>query len=46
MSLIITFLVGVALGAIAGILAYRNNLDRAKSVESKGKTILDILKGK
>jgi hypothetical protein len=46
MSIIISFLVGAAAGAIGGILAYRNNLSKAQSIEAKGKTLLDALKGK
>lgn len=46
MSYIITFLLGVALGAVAGILAYRNNLSKAQGIEAKGKAALSALKGK
>jgi hypothetical protein len=46
MSIIISFLVGAAAGAIGGILAYRNNLSKAQSIEAKGKGLLDALKGK
>ena len=46
MSYIIIFLVGVGLGAAAGILSYRNNLSKAQGIESKAKGILDALKGK
>jgi hypothetical protein len=34
------------LGAISGILVYRNNATKLKAAEDKGKTILDALKGK
>jgi hypothetical protein len=44
MSYIVTFLIGAALGAIAGLLAYRNNLDRAKAIEAKAKSIADEFK--
>lgn len=46
MSIVISFLIGAGLGAAAGILAYRNNLSKVQKVEAKGKSILDILKGK
>lgn len=46
MSIIISFLAGAAAGAIGGILAYRNNLSKAQSIEAKGKSILDVLKGR
>jgi len=57
MNYLITFLIGVLFGAIAGILAYRNNQAKleaeAKSVEdnlnndkAKAKELLDALKGK
>ena len=46
MSYIIIFLTGVGLGAAAGILAYRNNLSKAQSIEAKGKAALSALKGK
>lgn len=46
MSIIISFLVGVLAGAIGGVLAYRNNLSKAQSVETKAKSLLDILKGR
>jgi hypothetical protein len=45
MSIIISFLVGVAAGAVGGILAYRNNIAKAQNVEAKGKGLLDALKG-
>lgn len=46
MSIIISFLAGVLAGAIGGVLAYRNNLAKAQSVEAKGKSLLDALKNK
>ena len=57
MSYLITFLIGVLLGAVAGILAYRNNQAKveaeAKKAEeeltsdkAKAKALLDALKGR
>jgi hypothetical protein len=46
MTYIIVFLSGVAAGAIAGILAYRNNQARARNLEARGKSVLDALKGR
>lgn len=46
MSIIISFLAGAFAGTIGGILAYRNNLSKAQSIETKGKGLLDALKGK
>lgn len=31
-------------GAVTGILVYRNNVDRARSLEAKAKTIADEFK--
>ena len=44
--MITSFLIGLVVGFIAGLLVYRNNAAKAASAESKGKTILDALKGK
>jgi hypothetical protein len=46
MFYLIAFFSGVAAGAVAGILAYRNNAARARDLESRGKSILDALKGR
>jgi hypothetical protein len=46
MAYIVCFFTGVTLGAIAGILAYRNNVAKAQSAETKAKTILNLLKGR
>jgi len=57
MNYLIVFLTGVIFGAIAGVLAYRNNRDKAETEvakaeaelandKAKAKTILDALKGK
>ena len=44
--MITSFLIGVVLGFIAGLLVFRNNAAKAASAESKGKSLLDALKGK
>jgi hypothetical protein len=41
-----TFLLGLAVGFIAGLLVFRNNAAKAAKFEDKGKTLLDALKGK
>ena len=46
MAYLVCFFIGVTLGAIAGILAYRNNVSKAQSAETKVKSILDVLKGR
>ena len=42
----ITFLLGLLLGFIAGLLVFRNNAAKAAKLEDKGKSILAALKGK
>ena len=42
----IAFLIGLAIGFIAGLLVFRNNAAKAAKLEDKGKTLLDALKGK
>lgn len=42
----ISFLIGLAVGFVAGALVFRNNAAKAAKLEDKGKTILDALKGK
>jgi len=42
----ITHLLALLAGFIAGALVFRNNAAKAASLESKGKSILDALKGK
>lgn len=42
----ITHLIAVLVGFIAGALVHRRHAARAASLEAKGKTILDALKGK
>jgi len=46
MTYILIFFAGVVAGAIAGILAYRNNQARARDLEARGKSVLDALKGR
>ena len=42
----ITFLIALLIGFVAGALVFRNNAAKAAKLEDKGKTILDALKGK
>jgi hypothetical protein len=42
----ITFLIGLALGAIASALVIRNNAARAAKLDDQGRKLLDALKGK
>lgn len=46
MSYLITFLSGILIGVVAGILVYRKNGEKLKATEAKGKSILDALKGR
>jgi hypothetical protein len=41
-----TFLLGLVIGFIAGLLVFRNNAAKAAKLEDKGKTLLDVLKGR
>lgn len=43
---LLALLVGFIAGFIAGILVHRKHAAKAASLEQKGKTILDALKGK
>ena len=40
------FLIGLALGFIAGLLVARNNVAKAAKLEHKGKSLLDALKNR
>jgi F0F1-type ATP synthase assembly protein I len=42
----ITHLIALLVGFIAGFLVHRKHAAKAASVEQKGKTILDVLKGR
>jgi F0F1-type ATP synthase assembly protein I len=42
----ITHLLALLIGFIAGALVFRNNAAKAASLEAKSKSILDQLKGK
>jgi hypothetical protein len=42
----ITFLIGLVLGFVGGLLVFRNNAGKAAKLEDKGRSILDALKGK
>ena len=44
--MITSFLTGLVLGVIAGLLIMRKHAAKASELEAKGKTILDALKGK
>ena len=41
-----TFLIGFAIGFVAGLLVFRRNAAKAAKLEDKVKSILDALKGK
>lgn len=41
-----TFLIGLLLGFIAGLLVARNNVDRTEFIVARGKKLLDALKGR
>ena len=43
---LILFVAGLLIGLVAGLLIYRKHIDRLKSTEDKGKTIIDALKGR
>lgn len=42
----ITHLIALLVGFVAGALVFRKHAAKAASLEEKGKTILDALKGK
>ena len=42
----ITHLVALLVGFVAGVLVMRKHKAKADSIEAKGKTLLDALKGK
>lgn len=44
--MITTFLIGLLLGFIVGLLVARNNVARTESVVAKGNKLLDALKGR
>jgi gas vesicle protein len=46
MSEVITFIIGALVGVAAGLLIYRKHSAKAQSLEAKGKSMLDALKGK
>jgi hypothetical protein len=46
MFYILSILGAFTLGAISGILVYRNNAIKLKAAEDKGKNLLDVLKGR
>lgn len=44
--MIISFLVGLILGLVAGLLISRKHRAKLESAEAKGRSLLDALKGK
>lgn len=46
MLYVYTFLTGILIGVLGGLLAYRNNAAKLQAKESEGKKLLDALKGK
>lgn len=42
----IAFLIGLAIGFIAGALVFRKHAAKASELETKGKAALDALKGR
>jgi uncharacterized membrane-anchored protein YhcB (DUF1043 family) len=44
--MIISFLVGLVLGLVAGLLISRKHRSKLESAEAKGKSILDALKNR
>ena len=42
----ITILIALLIGFVAGALVFRNNAAKAAKLEDKGRSILDALKGK
>ena len=46
MAYLYTFLTALLIGFVAGALVFRNNADKLKETETKGKHLLDALKGK
>ena len=46
MFYLITFVTGLLIGVAAGLLIYRKHAASLKATEDKGKTILDVLKGR
>jgi hypothetical protein len=46
MSYVYTFLTGILIGVLGGVLVYRNNAVKLKAGEEKGKSIINALKGR
>jgi len=44
--MIISFLVGLVLGLVAGLLISRKHRAKLESAEAKGRSLIDALKGK
>jgi hypothetical protein len=44
--MILAILISFTLGLVTGLLVMRKHKSKADSIEAKGKTILDALKGK
>lgn len=43
---LILFVTGLLIGLVAGLLIYRKHIEKLKSAEDKGKSIIDALKGR
>lgn len=46
MITILLVIISLAIGFVGGFLVHRRHAEKAASLEQKGKTILDILKGR
>lgn len=44
--MITSFIIGLVVGLIAGILISRKHRAKLEGVEAKGRTLLDVLKGR
>lgn len=44
--MIASFIVGLVIGVVAGLLISRKHRAKLDGVEAKGRTILDVLKGR
>jgi len=44
--MIISFLVGLVIGLVAGLLISRKHRAKLESAEAKGRSLIDVLKGR